>query len=61
MPVPKRRKSISKSRMQRASNMKVVIRNYTKCFSCGTFKLGHYLCRSCGKYASRIVINIKKE
>jgi large subunit ribosomal protein L32 len=58
MPVPKRRKSISRSRMQRAANMKYAKANYVSCNSCNEPKVPHSICQSCGKYKERQMIKV---
>ena len=58
MPVPKRRKSVSKSRMQRAANMKFTATQHGRCSECGELKLPHNICGSCGKYNGRQVIAV---
>lgn len=59
MPVPKRRKSAARSRMQRAANMKMDYANLPAvCKSCGEQKIPHRICRSCGKYADREMITV---
>jgi len=55
MAVPYRRKSKSKSRMQRASNMKYTAKHGTNCASCGEPKLPHFACGACGVYKGRQV------
>lgn len=61
MPVPKRHKSKSKTRMQRAANMKFTPVAHSKCDSCGEPKLAHMLCPSCGKYDGKQIIEIKAD
>lgn len=55
MAVPYGRKSRSKSRMQRAANMKYTPIGYATCSHCGEPKKPHYACGSCGTYAGRQV------
>lgn len=59
MPVPKRRKSQARTRMQRAANMKIDFEAMPgKCSSCGELKAPHRICPSCGKYADKQVIPV---
>lgn len=59
MPVPKRRKSVSRTRMQRAANMRLSPEAMpVACASCGEPKVPHKICGACGKYASRQVIPV---
>jgi len=59
MPVPKRRKSVSRTRMQRAANMRMDFEGLPMtCKSCGEPKLSHKICQSCGKYADKQIIPV---
>jgi large subunit ribosomal protein L32 len=59
MPVPKRRKSQSRSRMQRAANMRTHFEALPgACKSCGEPKAPHRVCPSCGKYAEKQIIPV---
>jgi large subunit ribosomal protein L32 len=55
MAVPYRRKSRTKSRIRRASNMKTATKRWTSCAHCGEPKMPHYACSSCGAYHGRQV------
>ena len=56
MPVPKRRKSSSKSRMQKSANMKIKSQIYTYCKNCNKEKRPHFLCKHCGQYNSKQIL-----
>jgi len=56
--VPYGRKSRSKSRMQRAANMKYTPKAGGECGNCGEPKLPHHVCAACGQYAGRQVIKV---
>lgn len=59
MPVPKRRKSQSRSRMQRAANMRIAYAGMPmSCPSCGEPKASHRICPSCGKYDNKQIIPV---
>lgn len=59
MPVPKRRKSQARSRMQRAANMRIQFEAMPgACASCGEPKAPHRICASCGKYADKQIIPV---
>lgn len=58
MATPKKRTSSSKTRMRR-SHIKLAEINYGKCDNCGSFKLPHHICPSCGFYAGRQVLAVK--
>lgn len=55
MAVPYRRKSRTKSRQQRAANMRYRTNNPTRCAHCGEPKIPHFACGSCGVYQGRQV------
>jgi len=55
MAVPYRRKSKSKSRMQRAANMRYSASHPSRCAHCGEPKIPHFACGSCGVYQGRQV------
>lgn len=55
MAVPKRKTSPSRRGMRRAhDSLKAV--NSVECSNCGSRKLPHHLCKSCGHYNGRQVI-----
>lgn len=59
MPVPKRRKSVSRTRMQRAANMRLSPEAMPNaCQSCGEPKAPHRICPSCGKYADKQIVPV---
>lgn len=58
MAVPYGRKSRSRSRMQRAANMRFTPKAHGKCSSCGEPKMPHRICGACGQYAGRSVIKV---
>ncbi len=61
MAVPYGRKSRTKSRTQRAANMRYTPKAYTHCSKCGEAKAPHHICGSCGHYAGRQVIQVVEE
>ena len=59
-PLPKRK--ISKGRRdRRRAHDALQSRNLVVCSNCGSMRLPHVVCPSCGFYNSREVIEIKKE
>jgi large subunit ribosomal protein L32 len=59
MPVPKRRKSQSRSRMQRAANMRISYASLPmSCPDCGEPKPSHRICPSCGKYDGKQIVPV---
>ena len=59
MPVPKRRKSASKSKMQRSANMKYKVTKFVVCDNCEKCKLAHHICPECGYYAKIQILKYK--
>ena len=59
MPVPKRKTSKSK-RDSRRAHAKVSAPSVSVCPQCGEAKLPHHVCKSCGSYNGRTVIEIKE-
>ncbi len=55
MAVPKRKTSKSKRNSRRA-HIKVSAPNLSVCPQCGEAKLPHHVCKSCGSYNGRTVI-----
>lgn len=60
MAVPKKKTSQSRRNMRR-SHHALAVANVQECSNCGTPKLSHHVCSSCGHYNGRQVLKIKKE
>jgi len=58
MAVPYGRKSRSRSRMQRAANMRYSAKDHGTCSNCKEPKLTHHICGNCGFYAGRQVLKV---
>lgn len=57
MAVPK--KKVSKSRRDlRRSHQRLKVQASVECPNCGELKLPHHVCRSCGHYAGREVVEV---
>jgi large subunit ribosomal protein L32 len=56
-PVPKKKTSKSKRDMRR-SHHALVAPNLTTCKNCGSKKLQHVVCPSCGQYDGRQVLKM---
>jgi large subunit ribosomal protein L32 len=56
-PVPKKKTSKSKRDMRR-SHHALVVPNLTTCKNCGSKKIQHQVCGSCGYYDGRQVLEI---
>jgi large subunit ribosomal protein L32 len=61
MPVPKQRKSKSKRDMRRANHDKLTPPNLSACSHCGEPTIPHRVCKSCGHYRGKSVIEIKED
>jgi len=59
MAVPKHKTSKSKRNSRRA-HTKVLAPNLSACPQCGEAKLPHHVCKSCGSYNGRTVIEAKE-
>ncbi|MCK7484084.1 MAG: 50S ribosomal protein L32 [Candidatus Moduliflexus flocculans] len=58
MPVPKRRKSKSKSRMRRAHEA-IGVPNLRPCPKCRSYVMPHRVCSECGYYKDVLVVEKK--
>jgi large subunit ribosomal protein L32 len=61
MAVQKRRQSKSRSAIRRAQVMKQPVPHVIPCPRCGEAQLPHRVCRSCGYYKDRLVVESKEE
>ncbi len=61
MAVPKSKTSRQRRNKRRSSVWKLEAPNLIKCQSCGAYRLPHRVCRACGKYNGRDVIEIKED
>ncbi|TVP94777.1 MAG: 50S ribosomal protein L32 [Acholeplasmatales bacterium] len=60
MAVPQRRTSKTRKRKRR-THFKITAPGMMVCPNCGEMKLSHRVCKSCGHYHGRIVIEQKDE
>jgi large subunit ribosomal protein L32 len=58
MPVPKKKTSKSMSRSRRAAAWRLDAPARSLCPRCGSAKLPHVVCRTCGWYAGRQAIEV---
>lgn len=56
MAVPQRRTSKTRKNMRR-THLKLEVPGMTKCSECGELKLAHRICKACGSYKGKKVIN----
>lgn len=61
MAVPKRRTTRAKRDQRRAQHDKVTAPNLSECPNCGDVTIPHRVCRSCGHYKGRLVVEVKQE
>jgi large subunit ribosomal protein L32 len=59
MAVPKRKTSRSKTRTRRAGNWRLDAPARSVCPNCGAAKLPHVVCRNCGQYRGRQVLDVE--
>ena len=60
MAVPARKKSKMKSKVRRSANMRRVLMQYSLCENCKQPKISYCICKKCGFYNSKKIINIQK-
>lgn len=58
MAVPKRRTSKTRRDKRRASTWKMTAPQLIKCPQCGEYKAPHKVCKACGYYKGRQVIDV---
>lgn len=58
MAVPKKRKSLSKTRSRRSANMKTKAPHYQRCANCMAPKRPHRACGECGTYRDEQIIEV---
>ena len=58
MAVPKKKTSKSKTRSRRASSWQLDAPPRSLCPRCGSAKLPHTVCGSCGWYRDRVVVDV---
>jgi large subunit ribosomal protein L32 len=56
--VPKKKTSKMKTRSRRASNWKLNAPARSNCPRCGSAKLPHVVCPSCGWYKGRVAVDV---
>jgi large subunit ribosomal protein L32 len=61
MPVPKFRKSNSKRDKRRANHDKLAVPTLVECPHCGEMMIPHRVCKACGQYKGRVVLEAPEE
>lgn len=59
MAVPKSKVSRQRRDKRRSSHWKLEEPALVKCPSCGAYKMPHRVCKACGKYNGRTVLNVE--
>ncbi len=59
MAVPKGKVSRQRRDKRRSSHWKLEAPNVVKCPNCGAFKMPHRVCKACGMYNGRQVIEVE--
>ena len=59
MAVPKRKVSKARRDKRRSSVWKLDLPGITKCPKCGKYVLSHRVCKACGTYNGKQVINVE--
>lgn len=60
MALPKYKISKARKMKKQSSVMKMTAPNLVKCKSCGELSAPHKMCKACGKYDGKQVIEIKE-
>ena len=60
MAVPQRRTSKTRKRKRR-THFKITVPGMVVCPNCGEMKLAHRVCKECGHYNGRMIIEEKEE
>lgn len=61
MAVPKAKTSKARRDKRRSSVWKLDTPAIVKCTKCGEYNLSHRVCRACGTYGGKAVIEIKED
>lgn len=61
MAEPKRKHSKARRDTRRNSHWKMKLPAIVKCPECGAARLSHRMCKECGNYNGRTVVEIKDE
>ena len=59
MAVPKRKVSKARRDKRRSSTWKLELPGMAKCPKCGEYVLSHRVCRHCGSYGGKVVLQVK--
>jgi large subunit ribosomal protein L32 len=59
MAVPKRKTSSARRDKRRNSHWKLILPGLVACPRCGAAKRPHRVCKTCGEYDGRTVVNVE--
>ena len=57
MAVPKKKVSSARRDKRRSNNFKLELPGMVKCSKCGEYVLAHRVCKNCGSYGGKTIIN----
>ena len=60
MAVPKRKTSKARRDKRRSSHWKLEVPGIVACPNCGAYHLPHRVCKACGYYNGRKVLDVKR-
>lgn len=60
MAVPKRKTSKARRDKRRSSHWKLEAPGIVACPNCGAYRLPHRVCKACGHYKGRKVLDVKR-
>ena len=60
MAVPKRKTSKARRDKRRSSHWKLEAPGIVACPNCGAYRLPHRVCKACGHYNGRKVLDVKR-
>ena len=60
MAVPKGKVSRARRDKRRSSHWKLEAPSIIKCPNCGAFCMPHRVCKACGQYKGRVVIDVEE-
>jgi len=60
MAVPKRKTSKTRRDKRRSSHWKLEVPGIVACPNCGAYHLPHRVCKACGYYNGRKVLDVKR-
>ena len=59
MAVPKKKVSKARRDKRRSNVWKLILPGMVKCPKCGEYILSHRVCKNCGSYGGKVVLQVK--